>query len=1607
MDSCTITTSVSCLVSTPSPTLVPGVSYASPSATPTTAAPQGNDALVGVLGSLLSGDAGGAGTGQSSSQNFMSAFQDLAKAMTIAGMLGGDNPAAVDGFKGAAQKILQGSAGAVAAPTTQTTQAPIVTTPAPTPAPTTAAVATTTPPTPAPTRAPSASLLMTGLSRLPLSFLQVVGRQRAEGRKTRRRQGQGNASTTTTTATTAKGRGRAPPRAQLAVKKSQVHPEAFDMPGEGLLKGGMDATKPTEEELESWTGPVAIVNAESDRRLYAFKKTSGTWALDGGLGASRTRRGVETLWWLEKLDSDGSYKLVNCVSLSDDTTRHYGGSADQYFWLEKQPDSTYHIVSKSSDRALYATTQQDGEHGVGAFSGDHWGDDTKWWLRPQCVASLHTGSEYDGDWAFIAKGDYKLDDLEGGQDNLKPQDIKSIHVYGEDCLLTLYTGPAFDGKATGLRKGGYVELDLRKKGALPVGIRSMRIKNVPLPPTPAPTPSPTISTSTSTTTSADDGSKRPPPTRTTTTAASTTISTTTSIWTTTFTTAPPSQAMLDYGPWGECSQPCGHEGVRERHLMCYQRNLLVDVAECGVTNAQDCTRGSDMQHGPQSRMDNVRCEVEACNRMECTQFDEQYGLGDDARRKYSRKRCRTTAQHGRTALEIRAQKAQDVHTVNRMKCAEACRYSKDCTFFTVLSGEEPRMADVPWCYQEASIMCDLNRNRGLMDDDSWDLYRLSDSNDTEQVTTPAPPRGVITKTVVWRYKQSELVDEDFEPPYIPDTPSAPAAVARGSPASSDVEQWTKLSWDAPEKPAGAESPDILFYKIRRTWWQASYVDHQLEYQQHSKVSESRGPSTTNVMVSGLQAGRTYTFEVCAVNFEGESQWSPKSAPVRMGAAPAKAEPSASTWEGGKAITMTLQLSAETPVSSVAVLSAGGRSATCDLVATKDPHSQFTCLTPAWSKVGDEKPSRPGEVKHARLVAYDVSGFEIATAPLRYADFACPAHSELQELDTEKGQNGECNWYREQGLPTCEVCVCAYGYRKGPMWSRHGGDADTPVSPQLPTVPPQFPAEPTALPEASTAPPPETSAPTFDELPIQSDDAQARVPLGAADIGQRPSRRVLTSQEADKQVASGADERHGQQEGAIVPHVAGPGGPGSSPPEYTTQSRCEVIEDYCRAMEIPNGKFPSRAVNQAVEDIKEVCGPGYELYTEDSGRVQEVVECLRDTPYEGVYGVLGRPQTFICVEVEGFCPKQQVNGGELPFASVHEVVDVMCHSPASDAWPYNTRSGDSPRVTCVANEGDRSMGKFVTQTNEDVSGLIKCAGCPRLAIDSDGERGWISAARVGQRGKMSCPAGWVLTTDFRGKPGPLCTAEEGYRLDNLPGSWNFDDWGGKKPLCVFEDKCKDIDCGDHGQCVIQDEEMMGGTSVEAITVTKKVAKCMCTGGYRGERCERAPPMKCEYQIRFERDRADHQPVGQSIRRQLIEASQDVVGTYKQFLDGDSEKEAQVVKALMTRTARLNNVRVCCVNLDRSTSGKNGYTRVDTDEFHTSIDNVQITTTGTGIEDAMQQLMTEASISLTTKAREKVKESGLSEHQVSVSVKTVTADIEMPVGLPPEGACMSVN
>eukprot|EP00927_Polykrikos_kofoidii_P037427 TRINITY_DN31579_c0_g1_i1.p1 TRINITY_DN31579_c0_g1~~TRINITY_DN31579_c0_g1_i1.p1 ORF type:complete len:3157 (-),score=485.12 TRINITY_DN31579_c0_g1_i1:164-8365(-) len=1504
-------------------------------------------------------------------------------------------------------------------------------------------------------------------------------------------------------------------------------------------------------EDDSFAGVYTIVGVHSGRQLYADKVPLDVFKEN--FGATKRPGEAEQLWWLER-QSDHSFKIVNVhsgrkiyaqphKSLGHGvfaTVLHYNGSPDQLWWLQRvsSDEPYYHIVGVSSHRALYANEGREGFDGFGATASRYSSEDTLWRFEKRCVAFLHTDLYMDSDPPVVlSEGIYNRPALESAGADY----TRSINIFGgEHCSVTIFAGDNFGGPNVTLLRGPHNARDLQDRGVgSNFGINSLHV--LELKPTTLPQSTTSVSgerTETSASASVFTTSDTTSTSLTTMTTASTTSISLATISTTT-STMQTSRAMLEYGRWGDCSQPCGDVGVRERVVLCYRNSRRVAVDECGVIDARSCgvdegiassyaSRGGDGSHDKR-----LRCEVEVCNRMACVELDPEFDDSEGARRHFNKKRCKTTAENGRRALKLVARIAQDIHTISPMTCAEACRWDANCVYFTVLrvardgsngngvgsfsdslvgSSGSDRRATVPWCYAEATSMCSQRGGRGIVMDDAWNLYRLLEARDAATTTPAVPSSGVVMHTVVWHYRRSVLVDEAFSPPSVPDAPSAPAAVGRGATAGSDVEQWVKLSWDPPENINGAE---VLYYQLRRTWWVASTEgeaedERQLQYQQRSKVMETRGSSTTAILVPGLLAGRTYTFEAAAVNAEGESEWSPRSAPIRMGATAARSEPAAVTWAGGEAVTMTLGVPAETPVDHLAVTAEGGRIAACRLVAASDPRSQFTCLAPPWNRLGDPPLlEEAGAVRQAILTAFDISGYEIATASLRYADFSCPSHSSLKQIATGEGDVAECSWFKERGLPSCDICECSHGYQKGPTWSRGdnaigvgasvnvgrgfpghvsdsgkngtsgtddanrnksesvgastgetvasttmvaGGERAAPsvATPSL-TVPPvtvpsgsvppmiashmhnigsgDFPrliqqldsvsgaAGSMALAKnlAAVVPREDLAAATTPPVSLSDQDrfvaATSLLPSTAHDVASRATSGVNLKEERDRRARVGA-----------------------APPPYSPSSYCSPMPLYCQPLELANGRLPGRdsaglQVHEVIKNVQQVCDPGYELHVEDGGVMRESVQCLPgDTQYRGQYGLLGRPASFFCAEVDRFCFKRVVPGGEIPFASVKEVVDITCTSPARDTWPYLVTAGSvgggslanvagrtetslvrsSPRVTCVANGESRARGKFVTMANKDVDGQIQCAGCPRTAIDSDGERGWIAAGRIGEHGRMHCHAGWVLPPEFIEVAGPICVAVAGRREDALLGSWSFAAFNGKRPRCIFEDKCKDVDCGDHGICVIRDEEVLGGTATEAIRWKRKIPRCMCTGGFGGDRCERAPPMKCEFQVRFEGDRWAHsQPVTQSLRPQLVEAARPVVETYKRLLDGDSEQEEQVVKALMTRSAKLNNVRVCCVRFDRSVAGKNGFKRIDTDEFTTSIDNVQITTSGTGIEDAMQHLMTEASLALSSRAREKVSASGLADHQVSVKVQSVVADIEMPVGLPPEGACMAVS
>lgn len=271
--------------------------------------------------------------------------------------------------------------------------------------------------------------------------------------------------------------------------------------------------------------------------------------------------------------------------------------------------------------------------------------------------------------------------------------------------------------------------------------------------------------------------------------------------------------------------------------------------------------------------------------------------------------------------------------------------------------------------------------------------------------------------------------------------------------------------------------------------------------------------------------------------------------------------------------------------------------------------------------------------------------------------------------------------------------------------------------------------------------------------------------------------------------------------------------------------------------------------------------------------------------------------------------------------------------------------------------------------------------------------------------------------FGRKPMRLNSVLHGRRPSVCPatsGKWSFEDWNGKEPTCEFEDKCKDIECGEHGFCNIQEEVMQSGAKDaggKIITATRMVAKCMCTGGWRGDKCETAPPMKCDFQIRYSNDHPSQQAVSASMQRQLMVAAQGVVQTYKSKLDSDSSTEKDTIRALLTRSSQLQNVKVCCAEIRvEQTVGKKRkkkvIKKVGEEPFETNLDNIRITTGQNSIEAGIQELMKAADLELRRSARKKLADEGVEEQHCRVLVRSVSADIKMPVGLPPEGGCLQI-
>jgi len=321
------------------------------------------------------------------------------------------------------------------------------------------------------------------------------------------------------------------------------------------------------------------------------------------------------------------------------------------------------------------------------------------------------------------------------------------------------------------------------------------------------------------------------------------------------------------------------------------------------------------------------------------------------------------------------------------------------------------------------------------------------------------------------------------------------------------------------------------------------------------------------------------------------------------------------------------------------------------------------------------------------------------------------------------------------------------------------------------------------------------------------------------------------------------------------------------------------------------------------------------------------------------------------------------------------------------WPYNMEDPKlQPRVLCAAGES-HARGKYVTNSESDISS-IRCGGCKDWPITT-GE-GKVNEAKIGEHGRIECDRGYIPAPEFRNTPGPLCE-DKPRSGDGLPGRFNFDPWNGKRPVCVEEDLCKDLNCGENGNCEIKRAKFGNSTD------TFDKAWCRCDPGYSGETCARSS-VKQTFTVDFS-GAGIQKTAGKSFREELKEGTTKMFAFYEARTRGNPKLERRVVDALNTRATKFKNMRVCCVQLETSAQGKDSNDDIVEKQkihsFETEFD-FQVTS-GDEIESALNELLKAADRKLKQAAWDKLDSLGLAEDpdEVMVNVQTLKATIVVPV------------
>merc|ERR550532_3159825 len=114
--------------------------------------------------------------------------------------------------------------------------------------------------------------------------------------------------------------------------------------------------------------------------------------------------------------------------------------------------------------------------------------------------------------------------------------------------------------------------------------------------------------------------------------------------------------------------------------------------------------------------------------------------------------------------------------------------------------------------------------------------------------------------------------------------------------------------------------------------------------------------------------------------------------IRMGTIYAKADPKTVPHQVSTPVTLSLTIPANNAVlRAIVVGREGTQEVKCSDLRVADPYSKFTCMVPNYVMLRAEPKvtNWNDTVKTAQIIAFDITGEEMATADFEYSEIECP------------------------------------------------------------------------------------------------------------------------------------------------------------------------------------------------------------------------------------------------------------------------------------------------------------------------------------------------------------------------------------------------------------------------------------------------------------------------------------------------------------------------------------------------------------------------------------------------------------------------------------------